>query len=58
MGQTPPHPNMHNPLAPMAGPAPGGSELGWERVPRGPVTRELALEASGLHTLFLPWEGP
>ena len=28
--------------------APGAFELGWEKVPRGPVTRELALGASGV----------
>lgn len=45
-----PSPSKHTSsfLPLLSGPAAGPSTLGWERVPRGPVTRGLALEASGI----------
>lgn len=46
--RTDPSPPKHTSsfLLLLSGSAAGPSTLGWERVPRGPVTRELALEAS------------
>lgn len=48
MGRAPPHPDTQAPSCPDARPSSRAFEPDWEPVPRGPITRELALGTSGV----------